>query len=154
MIRVWRKPQILPTAFRRTIGPADLAVGLGTLALLYAVARVGGESMVRFHPPDVIPVVSLDPVNLPNYAARSTLRMFIALILSTLFTFVYGYAGRAGFDFVGGDTVDAGVERQSLGPGERKGGRAALLWQPVPLRPGPIRKPKTSKSFLSAWTCD
>jgi len=92
VIRVWRKPQILPTAFRRTIGPADLAVGLGTLALLYAVARVGGESMVRFHPPDVIPVVSLDPVNLPNYAARSTLRMFIALILSTLFTFVYGYA--------------------------------------------------------------
>ncbi len=71
---------------------ADLAVGLGTLALFYVVARVGGESLVRFHPPDVIPSVSLDPRNLPNYAARSTLRMFIALILSTLFTFVYGYA--------------------------------------------------------------
>ncbi len=71
---------------------ADLAVGLGTLGLLYVVARVGGESLVRFHPPDVIPAVSLDPRNLPNYAARSTLRMFIALILSTIFTFVYGYA--------------------------------------------------------------
>ena len=92
MIRVWRKPQIFNIPFRRTFGPADLAVGLGTLALLYAAARVGAESMVRFHPPDVIPSVSLDPINLPNYAARSTLRMFLALIFSTLFTFVYGYA--------------------------------------------------------------
>jgi NitT/TauT family transport system permease protein len=73
-------------------GPADLAVGLGTLVLLYVVARVGAQSLVRFHPPETLPSVSLDPRNLPNYAARSTLRMFIALILSTLFTFVYGYA--------------------------------------------------------------
>jgi len=71
---------------------ADLAVGLGTLGLLYVVARVGAESFVRFHPPDVIPAINLDPRNLPNYAARSTLRMFLALIASTLFTFVYGYA--------------------------------------------------------------
>src|SRR6202012_2600948 len=47
---------------------------------------------VKFNPPDVIPSISLDPRNLPNYAARSTLRMFIALGLSTIFTFVYGYA--------------------------------------------------------------
>ena len=67
-------------------------MGLGTLALLYVVARVGAESFVRFHPPDIIPQINLDPRNLPNYAARSTLRMFIALIFSTLFTFVYGYA--------------------------------------------------------------
>ncbi len=72
--------------------PADLAVGLGTLALLCLIARVGSESFVRFHPPDIIPQISLDPRNLPNYAARSTLRMFIALVFSTLFTFVYGYA--------------------------------------------------------------
>jgi NitT/TauT family transport system permease protein len=71
---------------------ADLAVGFGTLALLYLIARVGAESFVKFNPPDVIPTVDLNPWNLPNYAARSTLRMFIALGLSTLFTFVYGYA--------------------------------------------------------------
>jgi NitT/TauT family transport system permease protein len=71
---------------------ADLTVGLGTLALLYVASRVGSESLVRFHPPDVIPTISLDPGNLPNYAARSTLRMFIGLALSTVFTFVYGYA--------------------------------------------------------------
>src|ERR1700743_2182914 len=70
---------------------ADIVVGLGTLGLLYIAARVGAESLVKFSPPDIIPTISLDPRNLPNYAARSTLRMFIALIFSTLFTFVYGY---------------------------------------------------------------
>ena len=72
-------------------GLADLAVGLGTLALLYVIARVGAESLVHFAPPEVIPTISLDPANLPNYAARSTLRMFLALFASVLFTFAYGY---------------------------------------------------------------
>jgi NitT/TauT family transport system permease protein len=76
---------------RPALGLADLAVGLGTLALLYLAARVGSESLIQFHPPDIIPSVSLDPRNLPNYAARSTLRMFAALACSILFTFVYGY---------------------------------------------------------------
>ena len=33
--------------------------------------------------------LSLDPVNLPVYAARTTLRMFVAMALSLLFTFTY-----------------------------------------------------------------
>jgi NitT/TauT family transport system permease protein len=77
---------------RSGLGLADLAVGLGTLTLLYVVARVGAQAFVRFSPPDFIPSVNLDPRNLPNYTARSTLRMFVALGFSTLFTFVYGYA--------------------------------------------------------------
>jgi NitT/TauT family transport system permease protein len=77
---------------RSRLGLADFAIGLGVLTLLYVVSRVGAQSLVKFSPPDVIPAVSLDPGNLPNYAARSTLRMFIALGFSTLFTFVYGYA--------------------------------------------------------------
>jgi NitT/TauT family transport system permease protein len=77
---------------RPALSLADVAVGLGVLTLLYGVARVGAQSLVRFNPPDVIPTVSLDPRNLPNYVARSTLRMFTALACSTLFTFVYGYA--------------------------------------------------------------
>ena len=77
---------------RASFPAADLIVGLGTLGLLYVVARVGAESLVKFSPPDVIPTINLDPRNLPNYAARSTLRMFIGLGLSTVFTFVYGYA--------------------------------------------------------------
>src|SRR5580658_5976203 len=33
--------------------------------------------------------LSLDPHNLPEYAARTTLRMLIAMVLSLLFTFTY-----------------------------------------------------------------
>jgi NitT/TauT family transport system permease protein len=77
---------------RARLGLPDLAVGLGLLALLYVVAHIGAESLVKFSPPEVLPSVSLDPRNLPNYAGRSTLRMFVALGASTLFTFVYGYA--------------------------------------------------------------
>ena len=36
------------------------------------------------------PVVSLDPINLPEYALRTTLRMLIALAASLLFTLIYG----------------------------------------------------------------
>jgi NitT/TauT family transport system permease protein len=36
--------------------------------------------------------VTLDPLNLPNYAVRTTLRMFAALAASLLFTFTYGTA--------------------------------------------------------------
>jgi NitT/TauT family transport system permease protein len=39
----------------------------------------------------IVPHVGLDPRNLPYYAARSTLRMFVALVWSTLFTLAYGY---------------------------------------------------------------
>ena len=82
----------IPQAFHRyRFGLADAVVILGTLFLLAIAARVGSESLVRFHPPDTIPSVSLDPANLPNYAARSTLRMFAALAASTIFTLIYGY---------------------------------------------------------------
>jgi NitT/TauT family transport system permease protein len=88
---LWRKSSQTDMT-RPSLGLADLAVGLGVLTLLYVVAKVGAQSLVRFNPPDVIPTVDLDPRNLPNYAARSTLRMFLALGFSTVFTFIYGYA--------------------------------------------------------------
>lgn len=71
---------------------ADLAVLLGVLTLLYLAARVGSGMLVSFQPPSDVPEISLDPANLPYYAGRSTLRMFIALGASLIFTFVYGYA--------------------------------------------------------------
>lgn len=71
---------------------ADFAFLLGTFLLLYGIARVGAGFFVSFKPPVDEPKVSLDPVNLPYYAARSTLRMFLALGLSILFTLTYGYA--------------------------------------------------------------
>ena len=77
---------------RPALGLPDVAVGLGLFGLLYVVAHVGAESFAKFSPPEVLPSIDLDPRNLPNYAARSTLRMFVALAISTLFTLVYGYA--------------------------------------------------------------
>jgi len=95
VLETWRKTFLFsphPDTGRPTFSLADLAVGLGILTLLYVVARVGAESLVHFNPPEVIPQVNLNPWNLPNYAARSTLRMFIALFFSIVFTFIYGYA--------------------------------------------------------------
>lgn len=80
-----------PEALRGTrFGWADLVVILAVLVLLGLIARVGSEAMVSFQPPDVSPTVSLDPRQLPDYALRSTLRMFIALGCSTAFTLIYG----------------------------------------------------------------
>jgi NitT/TauT family transport system permease protein len=70
---------------------ADVAVLLGVLTLLYLAAQIGSGALVSFQPPTDVPEVSLDPANLPYYAGRSTLRMFIALGASLIFTFIYGY---------------------------------------------------------------
>lgn len=77
---------------RHSYGLADVAVFLGTLALLAAVARVGAGTLVAFGPAHQLAAISLDPRNLPYYAGRSTLRMFVALAVSFAFTFAYGYA--------------------------------------------------------------
>jgi len=80
-----------PEALRQArFGWPDLLVILAVLVMLGLLAHVGSEAMVSFHPPDVSPTVSLDPRNLPEYAIRSTLRMFIALGCSTVFTLIYG----------------------------------------------------------------
>ncbi len=81
-----------PDALRRfPFGLADLALLLGFFVLLALVARVGAGTLVSFRPPDILPGVDLNPANLPYYAARSTLRMFIALFFSIVFTLSYGY---------------------------------------------------------------
>jgi NitT/TauT family transport system permease protein len=63
--------------------PALLILGL--LALLAGASRDVGQplSVLEAHP------VSLDPAHLPEYAARTTLRMLAALGLSLIFTFTY-----------------------------------------------------------------
>jgi len=87
--------RVLPAAGplrRLSFGLSDVAVFLGALILLALVAKIGAGSFVSFVPPQTVPGVSLDPRNLPYYACRSTLRMFVALFASLLFTLVYGYA--------------------------------------------------------------
>jgi len=70
---------------------ADGLLILGTLAFLGVVARLSSGAFVRFYPPDLVPQISLDPANLPYYAGRTVLRMFIALACSTGFAIGYGY---------------------------------------------------------------
>jgi NitT/TauT family transport system permease protein len=67
--------------------PLDVAVGLAVLLLIYAVVRVGAGARAPTHPAAAL---NISPSNLPYYAARSLLRMFIALFFS--YTFSLGYA--------------------------------------------------------------
>jgi len=62
------------------------------LALLFGLLRLAPALNAPFLPKTAASTVSTDPANLPYYAVRSLLRMFIALILSLLFTFVYATA--------------------------------------------------------------
>ncbi len=71
---------------------ADLAVFVGAAVLLWLVARVGRGTAVPWTVPSAPSTVSTDPFQLPYYAARSLLRMFIALGLSLVFTFFYATA--------------------------------------------------------------
>jgi NitT/TauT family transport system permease protein len=81
-----------PTISRRyTSVIADFLIILGTLAFLGLVARVGAGALASFRPPEIVPRISLDPANLPYYAGRTTLRMFLALGFSVLFSIGYGY---------------------------------------------------------------
>lgn len=73
-------------------GLVDVAVLAGAAALLYALVRVSHGIDVPFDPDTAPSRLSTDPAELPYYAARSLLRMFAALVLSVLFTFVYATA--------------------------------------------------------------
>ncbi len=76
------------TLARLRFKPLDVLVGAGVLLLIYAVVRVGAGARAPAHPSTAI---SLSPANLPYYAARSLLRMFIALFLAYAFSLGYGY---------------------------------------------------------------
>ncbi len=81
-----------PDALKRfPFGVADVAVILGCLILIALIAHIGAGTNVRFVPPDTGIEIDLSPSALPYYAGRSTLRMFIALFFSFVFTLVYGY---------------------------------------------------------------
>src|SRR5262249_15778545 len=77
---------------RRGVGFADIVVSLGMILLFVLVAKLSADSRAHFSPPKTVPHISLDPRNLPSYAARSRRRMFIALFFSLVFALAYGYA--------------------------------------------------------------
>jgi NitT/TauT family transport system permease protein len=69
----------------------DIAAIFLVFGALIGVAHVASSTFLRLNAPHAISV-SLDPANLPNYAVRTTLRMFAALVASLIFTFTYGTA--------------------------------------------------------------
>jgi NitT/TauT family transport system permease protein len=73
---------------QRTLSRWDLLAGLLVLGIIVLLAEGSRGSIqpltsLTSSPP------SLDPSNLPGYAARTTLRMLAAMVLSLLFTFTY-----------------------------------------------------------------
>jgi len=80
---LWRRP---------ALRWPDVVVGAALLALLFGLLRLAPALNAPFLPKTAPSQISTDPANLPYYAVRSLLRMFIALILSILFTFVYATA--------------------------------------------------------------
>ena len=69
----------------------DAAAILCVFAALIGVAHVARGTFVPIDAPEAL-AVSLDPAHLPDYAVRTTLRMFAALVASLLFTFTYATA--------------------------------------------------------------
>jgi len=70
----------------------DIVVFLAAAVLLWVIVRVSSGIDVPFDETSAPETVSTDPSELPYYAARSLLRMFAALGLSLLFTFVWATA--------------------------------------------------------------
>ncbi|MBV8577164.1 MAG: ABC transporter permease subunit [Acetobacteraceae bacterium] len=66
----------------------DLAAIICVFGAIIAVASVARHTLVSLSAPEAV-AVSLDPWNLPNYAVRTTLRMFAALVASLIFTFTF-----------------------------------------------------------------
>ncbi len=87
--------QSFPTrdVFRRPrLRLVDLLVGGAIFVVLYGLLRIGLTVTHPFVPGHSRALISTDPASLPYYALRSLTRMFIALGLSVVFTFVYGTA--------------------------------------------------------------
>jgi len=70
--------------------PLDAVVGAAIFLLLYIVVRVGASAHVPI-PRGQASTISTSPSELPYYAVRSLLRMFIALFFSYVFSFGYAY---------------------------------------------------------------
>src|SRR5438105_4874972 len=67
--------------------PFDIVVFVIMAAALVAIAHGAREMSAPLARLDIAPV-TLDPANLPEYALRTTLRMFGAILASLVFTFV------------------------------------------------------------------
>lgn len=73
----------------RFINRWDILLLVLTFSVLFFLGWAGSQMATPYQLGDQIPI-SLEPSNLPFYALRTVIRMFIALIFSILFTFIIG----------------------------------------------------------------
>ena len=88
-------PRLFPSSGAwkiRAIRPADVLVLCAFFALLFGLLRLAPSLASPMHPEAPSAAISTSPTEIPYYAARSLLRMFIGLFLSVVFTFVYATA--------------------------------------------------------------
>ncbi|WP_298130554.1 ABC transporter permease subunit [Micropruina sp.] len=83
--------QDAPLRSRGHLG-ADMIVLAGVAVIFWLLIQLSHGITEPFDQVLAPSTVSTDPANLPYYAARSLLRMFAALAVSTLFAFVYATA--------------------------------------------------------------
>jgi NitT/TauT family transport system permease protein len=80
------RPPALGQALRPNIW--DLVALILVIGSMVLIVYGGEQTLAPLSTLDIAPV-SLDPVNLPLYALRTTLRMLLAIVCSIIFTFIY-----------------------------------------------------------------
>lgn len=78
-----------PDTVGRFVNRWDMLLLIIILSVLFFLGWAGSQMATPYQLGDQIPI-SLAPSNLPFYALRTVLRLFIALIFSLLFTFIVG----------------------------------------------------------------
>lgn len=78
-----------PDKVGRFVNRWDILLLILVFAILFFLGWAGSQMATPYQLGDQIPI-SLAPSNLPFYALRTVLRLFIALIFSILFTFIIG----------------------------------------------------------------
>src|SRR5215471_14181444 len=66
----------------------DLVALILVVGAMVLIVYGGEQTTLPLSALEVTPV-SLDPANLPFYALRTTMRMLLAIVCSTIFTFIY-----------------------------------------------------------------
>src|SRR5205823_11113295 len=83
--------QLGAAEIKRTFSWVDVVVLLGVFGLLWTILRFGQGMVIHFDERR-LPEISTDIRNIPYYAGRTVLRMWVAFGISLLFTFAVGYA--------------------------------------------------------------
>src|ERR1700722_18483657 len=83
--------QLGAAEIRRTFSWVDIFVLLGVFGLLWTILHFGRGMVIHFDESKSF-AISTDIRNIPYYAGRTVLRMWIAFGFSVLFTFSVGYA--------------------------------------------------------------